>query len=291
MMPQSLPMAQGEAPRIGRVDRPQSRAYPARVLLPILITLLLGLSGCAGTRGRGREVPLPLTEQQERVIGGRLAARFELEVRPGIDPVVNDYVNNIGQRIARLSDRPEIPYDIRVMADSTPTAVAFPGGRIYLSTGLLLRIDTESQLAGVIGHEIAHVAARDPTGVVERGLEDAELASILRGPRGPDATTAGAKALKLLGVGYGHEVERQADLAALLYASRIGVNPDGIIRAIESLNPSPGGKELYWEPIAKGHLPLAERVFSLRAELKSMGLDAGLPTDPRPYAAIKLRIK
>ncbi len=131
--------------------------------------------------------------------------------------------------------------------------------------------------------------------MLERDLEDAELAAIARGSRaasrGVDSSAAGAKALALLAVGYGQEVERQADRTALLYVSRAGLNPDGMIEVIENLNHPNGGKEMFWEPLAGGHPSPAQRVTLLRAELKSLGLDAGLPRDLRPYAPIKNRLK
>lgn len=257
--------------------------------------LALLLPGCAGTHGKAREVPIPLSDQHERIIGSRLAMRFETGVRPDTDPLVNDYVSQLGQRIARLSDRPEIPFSFRIFADPVPKAVAFPGGIVYVSTGLLARVDTECQLAGVLAHEIAHVAAHDPNAVLERELDDAELAAIARGARaagrGVDSTAAGAKALALLAVGYGQETERQADRTALLYVSRAGLNPEGMIEVIVNLNPTNAQKEVFWEPLSGGHPTPAQRGILLQAELKSLGLDAGLPRDLRPYASVKSRLR
>lgn len=265
-------------------------------MLVLLLTLLaLVLPGCAGTHGKTREVPIPLSDQHERIIGSRLATRFESSVRPDTDPIVNDYVNQLGQRIARLSDRPEIPYTFRIIAEAEPRSLAFPGGEIYVSTGLLRQVDNESQLAGVLAHEIAHVASHHPSAVLERELEDAELAAIARGARaagrGVDSTAAGAKALALLAVGYGQETERQADRTALLYVSRAGLNPEGMIEVIEHLNPPTAKKEVFWEPLAGGHPSQVQRAILLHAELKSLGLDAGLPRDLRPYASVKSRLK
>jgi len=279
----------------GWVDPRPAGHYPARVFVILLISLTLLLPGCAGTHGKGREVPIPLSDQHERIIGSRLATRFETSVQPEADPTISEYASELGQRIARLSDRPEIPYAFRIFVDPAPRAVAFPGGEIYVSTGLLTQVDTECQLAGVLAHEIAHVASHHPSAVLEREMEDAELAAIARGARaagrGVDSTAAGGKALALLAVGYGQEIERQADRTALLYVSRVGLNPDGMIEVMENLNPSTAVKEAFWEPLAGGHPSPAQRVTLLRAELKSLGLDAGLPRDLRPYAAVKSRLK
>jgi predicted Zn-dependent protease len=142
-----------------------------------------------------------------------------------------------------------------------------------------------------LAHEIAHVSSRQAAGLLEKELEDAELAQILLGPKGADTTAAGGKALALLAVGYRRDVESQADDTALLYVSRMGLNPEGLIQVIEKLNPTSAEKEVFWEPLAGGHPTPAQRVLLLRAELKSMGLDAGLPHDLHPYAPVKNRLK
>lgn len=291
MMPDSLGRAQGGGKGNGSVDPHAACHYPARVRSILFLTMALVATGCAATKGQERQVPVPLSDQHERIIGSRLATRFETGLRPEASPEVNDYLNQLGQRIARLSDRPEIPYPVRVFVSPEPRAVAFPGGKIYVSTGLLKLIDTECEAAGILGHEIAHVAARHPAGILERELDDKELAAILLGPRGADTTAAGAKALELLGAGYGQETERKADVTALLYLSRVGLNPDGMIQVMEKLNPATAKKEEFWEPLSGGQQTPAERILFLRTELKSMGLDAGLPRDLRPYAPIKQRLK
>ncbi len=236
-------------------------------------------------------MPVPLSDQHERIIGSRLAARFETGLRPETDPQVDDYLNQLSQRVARLSDRPEIPYPVRVFISDEPRAVAFPGGRLYVSTGLLKHMETECQVAAVLGHEIAHVAGRHPVGMLEQGLSDKELAAILLGPKGADTTAAGAKAIQMLGAGYGQLNEKQADVTAMLYLSRVGLNPDGLLEVMEKLSQATFKKEMFWEPLAGGQLLPAERITILRAEQKSMGLDAGLPRDPHPYAPIKRQLE
>ena len=304
MMPDSLGEAQGVAGACGsrvnvnpsastqtRIDRPRGQHYPARVRQLSIIAAVALLSGCAGTQGLERLVPVPLSDQHERIIGSRIAKRFETGVAPELDPKVNDYLNQISQRIARLSDRPEIPYTVGVYVSPDSRAVAFPGGMIYVSTGLLQRVDTESEVAGVLGHEIAHVALRDPSALLEHNLSDSELAEILSGPKGADTTAAGAEALRLFGAGYTREVEARADVTALLYLSRAGINPEGMIQVLEKMNPVTAQAGQFWEPIGYSHPTLHDRIASLRTELKSMGLDAGLSRDQHPYAPIKRLLK
>ncbi len=291
MMPHPVPRAQGAGRTNDRVDRDFAAPYSARMRAALVFALALGLTGCAATRGKERAVPIPLADHHERALGSRLGARFEADVKPMSDPVVNDYVNQLSQRIARLSDRPEIPFAVRIYSSAEPRALAFPGGRLYLSTGLLQRIDTESQLAGVLAHEVAHVVARNPSSLLERKLDDAELAAILQGPPGVDTTAAGAKAMALLLAGFERQAEQAADRAALLYAARVGVNPEGSIQVMEKLKGVSGSNETFWEPLSGGHPNPADRIAEAKSELKAMGLDAGLPNDLHPYAAIKKRVQ
>lgn len=236
-------------------------------------------------------MPVPLSDQHERIIGARVAKRFETGLEPELDPKVNDYLNQLCGRIARLSDRPEIPYSVSVFKSPDPRAIAFPGGLIYVSTGLLKRLDTESEAAGVLGHEIAHIVLRHPSGVLERGLHDADLAAILNEPKGADTTTARAAALRLLEVGHGHDVEVTADVTAMLYVSRAGINPEGMILVMEKLNPPNSTTAVFWESSPDAHIHILDRIASDRTQLKSMGLDAGLSRDQHPYAAIKSLLK
>jgi len=257
----------------------------------LLAAAALTLGGCAGTKGGERQVPIPLSDQHERIIGSRLAKRFETGVQPELDPRVNDYLNQICGRIARLSDRPDIPYTVSVYQAPEPLAMAFPGGFIYVSTGLLKLLDTESEVAGVVGHEVTHVVLRHPSGVLERGLRDADLAAIVNGPKGADTTSAGAQAMRLLSVGYGREVETTTDVTAMLYLSRAGINPEGMIQVMEKLNPPNAPKETFWEISNDTHPRIIDRIASDRTQLKSMGLDAGLSKDQHPFAPIKKLLK
>ena len=235
-------------------------------------------------------VPVPLSEENEREIGSRLAARYEESVQPSKDQIVNDYVSSLGHRIAGLSDRPEIKYRFRVVRSEESRAIAFPAGFIYVTTGLLTRIDSEGELAGILAHEIAHVSARHPNRIVEKEMKDAELAAILAGDIRADTTGAGGRCLSLLLAGYDKNTEKDADVQALLYVARVGLNPEGMLHAMEKLLAAKEAGPGYWEVVAGTYKKPEERVAQLRSELRSMGLDAGLPNNQRPYASVKKRL-
>src|SRR5258706_14321020 len=124
--------------------------------------MLAGLlaAGCATTGPGGKKCVILIVEQEEKDIGAKMSAQIRTEKKVFADRTVTDYVSRTGQKIARLSDRPDMAYTFTVIEDKTPNAFAVPGGYIYVHTGLLKMIETPSQLAGVPGHEISHIAAR-----------------------------------------------------------------------------------------------------------------------------------
>lgn len=83
------------------------------------------------------------------------------QIRLYTDSTLNTYVNDIGQRLAKVSDRPEIPYTFQIVADNSVNAFATMGGYVYVTTGLMAKADTEAELASVIGHEIGHIVGKD----------------------------------------------------------------------------------------------------------------------------------
>ena len=85
------------------------------------------------------------------------------------DPALAAYVNEVGTRLARYGERPELPYEFKIVNDSSPNAFALPGGYIAISRGLLADLENEAQLAAVLGHEIGHVTARHSVQGMQRG--------------------------------------------------------------------------------------------------------------------------
>ncbi|HUI40398.1 MAG TPA: M48 family metalloprotease, partial [Terriglobia bacterium] len=100
-----------------------------------------------------------ISEQKEIAIGKEYAQQIDHQSKLCTDPVVNEYVNRVAQNVARNSDL-KIPLTVKVIDDPTINAFTVPGGFIYVNTGVLQAADEESQLAGVIAHEIGHAAAR-----------------------------------------------------------------------------------------------------------------------------------
>src|SRR5207247_984498 len=100
--------------------------------------------------------------EKEIQLGRQLSADIERQVKLIDDPVINEYVNRVGQNLVRNSDA-KVPFTIKVVESDEINAFALPGGFFYVNSGLILAADDEAELAGVMAHEIAHVAARHGT--------------------------------------------------------------------------------------------------------------------------------
>src|SRR5262245_1149995 len=96
--------------------------------------------------------------EKEIAMGRQMAAEIERQVKLVEDPTINEYVNRVGQNLVRNSDA-KVPFTIKVVDSDEINAFALPGGFFYVNSGLILAADDESELAGVMAHEIAHVAA------------------------------------------------------------------------------------------------------------------------------------
>jgi len=245
------------------------------------------LAGCGATRPQRA----PLGDGEERIIGARLAAVVHVENRSTGDPVVTDYVRSLGERIARLSDRPGIPYTFEVIADPAPRAFALPGGYLYVSTGLLTRLDSEAEVAGVLSHGLAHVAAKHPMSRILEVMGRSGVEAILTSPRSGEVTPAMRRGLETVLAGYPRDIELEADKLGLLFTTRVALNPEGLVRAMEKVDAASGGSGAFWEGLSKGAPDQGRRIAALKAEVKTLGLDAGLPYNRERYAPIKARLR
>src|SRR5215468_362630 len=114
--------------------------------------------------------------EKEIALGKQLAQEVERQAKIIDEPVIAEYVNRVGQNLVRNSDA-KVPFTIKVIDTEDINAFALPGGFFFVNSGLILKADTESELAGVMAHEIAHVAARHGTRQATRG-ELAQIATI-----------------------------------------------------------------------------------------------------------------
>jgi predicted Zn-dependent protease len=263
-----------------------------RILNALVASLVLGpvALGCATTGPGGKKSVILIGETEERDIGAKMAAQIRAEKKVYSDRVVMDYVNRTGQNIARLSDRPGIPYHFTIIEDKTVNAFALPGGYVYVNTGLLKQLDTQSQLAGVLAHEVSHIVARHSVKQLQEGLGFQILSTLVFGGSSSATQAAVSVGLALVMQGYSRDAEAEADSYGTIYMARAGLNPEGMAQVMDKLSTLNGGGDGFWENLASDHPPAARRAAAVRAEIKSKGLDAGLPSDPEPYRKVKSRL-
>jgi predicted Zn-dependent protease len=207
----------------------------------MLLGAVLLLAGCAVNPVTGKqELALFQVSTSQEIDIGRKAFPGAIQQMGGEyrDPVLNNYVNQVGQGLGRLSPRPDLPFEFKVVNDSTPNAFALPGGFIAITRGLLVNLNNEAQLASVLGHELGHVTARHSVQGMQRGtLLNLGLA-VLSGATGQAsygalARQAGQLAAGLLDNTYSREQERESDRLGVDYLVAAGYNPLGAVQLQE----------------------------------------------------------
>ena len=171
----------------------------------------------------------------------RMGKQYSMQVENGVklvqDPVVTEYVNRIGQNLVRNSDA-QVPFTIKVIDSDEVNAFALPGGFFYVNSGLILAADEEAELAGVMAHEIAHVAARHGT----RQMTRAQWANIgtiplifIGGGIGYGIYEAAGLGLPLTFMKFQRNFEAEADYLGLQYMYKTGYDPQAFISFFEKI--------------------------------------------------------
>lgn len=187
------------------------------VLAPALLAMACSVNPATGER----QLAL-ISESQEIELGRSTAAQAEKSLGLVDDAGLQQYVSDIGLRLAADSERPELPWRFGVIDDPVPNAFALPGGFIYVTRGMLTLMNSEAELAAVLGHEIGHVTARHSVAQMSRN----QLAQIGLGvgtilyPEYRPVANVAAQGLQLLMLKYGRDAERQADELGFAYAHK-----------------------------------------------------------------------
>jgi len=209
---------------------------------------------CIGDRGIGHGVNM-YSLSHERSVGESLAKGVEQRSKLLNDPVVTDYVNRVGQKIVRNSDA-EVPFVIKVLDSPGIGAFGLPGGFLYVDSGLLLATDSEAELAGILAHEIAHVAARHATrATTRRYFWDLLLpVSLMGGPIGVGVQEGGGIAFPFSLKKFSRDAEREADLLGIEYQYAAGYDPEAFVVALEKLQALEKRMHSLWTKVPGYHL-------------------------------------
>ncbi|HMO80982.1 MAG TPA: M48 family metallopeptidase [Pyrinomonadaceae bacterium] len=179
------------------------------------------------------------SQQRELAIGRQLAMEVEQAARMVEDPLVTEYINRVGQNLVLHSDA-KIPFTIKVIDSDEVNAFALPGGFFFINRGLILAADNESELAGVMAHEIAHVAARhamENQGKLQ-AINYGLIATIIFGGgiASAVAQNAGGFGQLLSFLKFSRNAEMEADMLGVQYLYAAGYDPTGMATMFEKLN-------------------------------------------------------
>lgn len=212
-----------------------------------------------------------------------------------IDPELTAYVQGIGKRLAAASDRPDLPYEFVVINHSVPNAWAMPGGKIAFNRGLLYELNSEAELAAVMGHEIVHAAARHGAKSMERGifLQGAMIAVGI-GAQGSDYGNliVGGSQLgaQLVSSKYGRDAESESDLYGMQYMKKAGYDPAAAVTLQETfVRLSADRKSDFISGLFASHPPSPQRVAANKVTLAKIG--AGGEVGKDTYAKIVGKLK
>jgi predicted Zn-dependent protease len=212
--------------------------YLVRLLATGALALTLALQACATAPATGRSIFTGGMTPEDEVRTGRQEHPKILAEFGGAydDPAVRAYVSSLGELLARTSELPNLDWHFTVLDSPIINAFALPGGYVYVTRGLLALADSEAELAGVLAHEIGHVAARHPAeryGQQVLGSAAALGIGVLLGSSAGTAAASDAVGLALLS--YSREQEYEADFLGVRYLARTGHDPQAMAEFLERL--------------------------------------------------------
>jgi Zn-dependent protease with chaperone function len=226
-----------------------------------------------GNRGVGKGVNL-YSLQREIALGKQAAMEVEKTAKMINDPVVTEYVNRVGQNIVRNSDC-KVPFTIKVIDSDEINAFALPGGFFYVNSGLIMRADEEAELAGVMGHETAHVCARHGTKTATKGelMQLATIPLILLGPGGwaGYGLYEGLNlAIPMSYLKFTRDAEREADFLGLQYMYKAGYDPNAFVSFFEKIEAEERRHPGSIPKIFSTHPPTPDRVQKAQEEIATI---------------------
>ncbi len=257
----------------------------------LTIIILLTLTACAKNPVTGRQ-ELHFVSTDKEIKMGLENYQYGQQASGGqyaVDPELSAYVQEVGQKLAKNSDRPDLPFEFVVLNDSVPNAWALPGGKIAVNRGLLTHLENEAELAAVLGHEITHAAARHGAKAMERqiimstGLVAANVA-IAASHKESDPVykdkalaASAAAAAGLISTKYSREAELEADSYGMDYMVKSGYSPQGAVSLQQTFVKLMDKKSPNWvEGLFASHPPSEERAATNKQRALKMPQDLTL---------------
>jgi predicted Zn-dependent protease len=204
---------------------------------PLLISAALVTEGCAVNPATGSRQLMLVSESQEIAMGRDYDKQVAASIGLYPDTALQRWIQQFGARLAATSERPNLPWTFHVVDDPVVNAFALPGGFIYVTRGILAHLNSEAELAGVVGHEIGHVTARHSASqMTKQQLAQVGLAvGAIASPQVGRYAGLATQALGVLFLKYSRDNERQADDLGLRYMRRVSYDPREVPHVFEML--------------------------------------------------------
>jgi predicted Zn-dependent protease len=253
--------------------------YKRSTTLALALATLLAVS-CGSGGGAGNFNLISVEEEWQ--LGAQLSQDIAKQMKLSSDPVLNNYVSSVGQKIVAQTPDPynRLPWQFHVVDDPAINAFSIPGGHVYVNTGLIAHADNAAELAGVMAHEISHVTARHSTEQISRQYGLSVLAGIALGNNPGALAQIGAQLLAGGAMArFSREAEREADELGIQAMAAAGYNPIGMATMFEELlenrQSRPGAVEQFFAT----HPLTEERVKDARNRAAKLG-ERGVLDEP-----------
>ncbi len=217
-----------------------------------------------------------ITDQAEYQLGRATAIKILSQIPQHRDPALRDYVTRVGRAVAARSERPNLPYQFFVLEQKEANAFAAPGGFVFVTTGALRLMTNEAQLAGVLGHEVGHVARKHSVQAIRKALIAQGVASAVLDPDSSQLVQLAANiAATIILKGFDRDAELEADAIGAAYALNAGYDPRELGDFLDTLALKSG-------EVPKWLLPVADhpRSDDRRARLDALVANRQLPLRP-----------
>jgi predicted Zn-dependent protease len=228
-----------------------------------------------------------LSEEQEIQLGRQVEAEVAKQYGFVDDPELTDSVARIGLRLAKVSERPNLPWTYHIVRDGSVNAFAVLGGFVFVTRGLLRFVKSDDELGFVLGHETTHIAHRHAVDLAQRDMQlqfGALLLTQLLFGGSLTAYQLSQVARGLIDAKYSREKEFEADHYGVIFARKAGFNPTESVTFFEHLQQLEKQQSGLGRAFAS-HPPTADRIKAVRAELREMGYQVAGPADVSPPAS------
>jgi len=266
------------------------RACKKRYFILGLI-LLLTAGGCSTSPVTGRRQLVLIPREQEIRMGEEATPEFEKELGGKIpSEQLQDYVQTVGGGVSQQAERP-LPYEFTLVSSKVANAFALPGGKIFITAGLMRQMTNERQLAAVLGHETAHAAAGHNVQGLQRQMGADLLIRIAAKVAGEDKAETAAAATEvvssMVALNYSRNDEYEADEIGIRYMSKAGYNPWGMVElltVLQNLSESdPGllGEFFQTHPLTSKRIETAQEIIRDNEDYASFSPDSADPHNAR----------